>query len=59
LKTISAPTVIELIAKNEVNALRKQAAEVPQCVRSTVAPTWVFIGKYAMPDSEHLIPFQD
>ena len=50
--------MIELIAKNEVNALRKQAAVVPQCVRSTVAPTWVFIGKYAMPDSEHLIPFQ-
>tara|TARA_R110002072_G_scaffold286932_1_gene452109 strand:+ start:241 stop:420 length:180 start_codon:yes stop_codon:yes gene_type:complete len=58
LKLIPAPTVIERIAKNEAITLRNQAAEVPQCVRSTVAPTWVFIGKYAMPDSEHLIPFQ-
>tara|TARA_R110001592_G_scaffold309733_1_gene584111 strand:+ start:3572 stop:3733 length:162 start_codon:yes stop_codon:yes gene_type:complete len=51
--------VIDLIARDKVFTLREQAAEVPQCIRSTVAPTWVFIGKYAMPDSEHLIPFQD
>ena len=56
---ISAPMeVIDLIARDKVFTLREQAAEVPQCIRSTVAPTWVFIGKYAMPDSEHLIPFQ-
>tara|TARA_R110000772_G_scaffold73216_1_gene159413 strand:- start:45121 stop:45309 length:189 start_codon:yes stop_codon:yes gene_type:complete len=48
-----------LTAEGDARTLRKQAAEVPECVRSTVAPTWVFIGKYAMPHSEHLIPFQD
>lgn len=50
--------VMDLIAEDEEMTLRQGVTEVPECLRSTPVPTWVFTGKYAMPCSEHLIPFR-
>jgi hypothetical protein len=50
--------VIGLVLEDEASALREQAAEVRECLRNASVPTWVFYGKYAMPYSEHLIPFR-
>ena len=54
----STEDVSILLAEDAKTTLREEAVEVPVCLRSIPAPTWVFIGKYAMPNSEHLIPFQ-
>lgn len=50
--------VRELICEDVKMTLRQEAAEVPECLRNIPVPTWVFTGQYAMPYSEHLIPFQ-
>lgn len=50
---------LELIVKDEEVTLREQIAEVPICWRGTPRRNWVFIGKCAMPGSEHLIPFRN
>lgn len=50
--------VMDLISEDEEKTLRHGVSEVPECLRDTPVPTWVFTGKYAMPCSEHLIPFR-
>ncbi len=39
-------------------SLRRDASEARESARNTYVPSWVFVGKYAMPYSEHLIPFR-
>lgn len=39
-------------------SIRRDASEAVESARNTYVPTWVFVGKYAMPHSEHLIPFR-
>lgn len=51
--------VIDLLAEDEEMTLQQEAADVPECLRVIRAPTWMFIGQYAMPYSEHLIPFRN
>lgn len=53
-----AHEVMGLISKDGEMRLRQGVAEVPECLRNTPVRTWVFAGKYAMPCSEHLIPFR-
>ena len=50
--------VMDIISEDEEMTQRQGVAEVPECLRNTPVPTWVFTGKYAMPCSEHLIPFR-
>ena len=58
----SNPSVEEdvenLIIESEEAQLREQINKVPACFRAKAEPTWVFVGKCAMPYSEHLIPFR-
>ena len=53
-----ADEVMDLISEDVEMTLRQEVTEVPECLRNTPVPTWVFTGKYAMPYSEHLIPFR-
>jgi len=50
--------VMDLINEDRKTTLRLEATRVPKCLRSGLFPSWVFTGKYAMPHSEHLIPFR-
>ena len=46
------------IPDDEDATLRHNASEAHVCPKDTRNPTWVYFGKCAMPDSEHLIPFR-
>jgi len=54
----STVEVLKLIAEDEKLTLQNEAVEVPERLRITLIPTWIFTGQYAMPCSEHLIPFR-
>lgn len=54
LDTGKTPAI--LISKDEVGRLRERVWDIPNCLRGNEEPTWMFVGKCAMPNSEHLIP---
>lgn len=56
--SIAEQAVEILISEDQDLQLREQASNVPECLRSPEEPTWVFVGNYAMPNSEHLIPLR-
>jgi len=50
--------VMDLIFEDQKATLRQKAYQVPERLRMNLFPSWAFTGKYAMPHSEHLIPFR-
>jgi len=55
----TADEAMRLIIEDEEATLLKEVSEVPVCLRHARYPTWILFGKYAMPHSEHLIPFKN
>ncbi len=54
-------TVEAQISIDQEIRLREQGLDVLRYLHtshSTEEPTWMFVGKYAMPNSNHLIPFR-
>ena len=39
-------------------SLRQNTSTAAEYTHDTLVPTWAFVGQYAMPNCEHLIPFR-
>jgi len=50
--------VMDLISEDEEMTLRQDRHSVAVCLRNSPPEAWILTGQYAMPNSEHLIPFR-